>query len=821
MEALIQDLRYATKLLWKEKAFSATVLLTLALCVGANAAIFGVIRTVLLDPLPFDQPDRLVRVTNSYPNAGVERASNSGPDYFFRRERIGAFQEVAAYQYWGHTIGEEGAPSRVRSLRVTPSLFPLLGVRPLLGRTFTEDEDEPATAQKVILSHGYWQERFGGDPGAVGADLRVDGRPFTVVGVLPASFRFLGERDNQIYVPIPFEPVERTVERLHSNNYEMIARLAPGATAEQAVAEIGAMDAALVEEIPIPNARQVLEDAGYTVIVRDLKADLLRDVGPTLYMLWAGVIFVLLIGCANIANLMLTRASVRGRELATRISLGADRVRLARQLVTESLLMAVLGGALGLAVGGLGLQLLSTVGVQELPRGTQVGIDAGVVLFTLLLAATAGVLFGAVPVAHLFRADLNTVFRSESRGGTAGRRAVLVRNALVASQVAIALVLLVGAGLMFASFRAALRVDPGFEPEGVLTGYISLPDSRYEDGAARRTFADELLREVRAIPGVEVASVTSQLPFTDNASSSVVLPEGYVPEAGESFLSPLQTVVAPGYFQTMGIPVLSGRGFEVADDETSTQVMVIDQWLAERYWPGESPLGRRMFLGVPGGEEDQEAQMYTIVGVVGVIKQHDLTDESHAGAYYFVYPQQTRSFLTLAVRAAGAPTALVSPIREAVARIDPDLPFYQPETMEQRIDESLVSRRAPMVLLLAFAAVALFLATVGIYGVLAYTVTQRTREVGLRMALGGGPRRIFGMVVRQGVRVLAVGLGIGLVAALVGMRFIQGLLYGVGSADPLVLGGVVLLLAGAGLAACMVPARRAVRLDPMEALAEE
>ncbi|NIN72249.1 MAG: FtsX-like permease family protein [Gemmatimonadetes bacterium] len=822
METLLQDLKFGAKLLWKEKVLSLTVLLTLAVCIGANTAIFSVIHAVLLEPLPFSEPDRLVTVFNSYPNAGAERGSNSAPDFFYRRERVEAFEEVAAFQYWGHTVGEPGSTERARTMRVTPSFFPLLGVRPVIGRNFSEEEMDIGNEQRVILSYGFWQERYGGDRSILGQDLRVDGRPYTIVGVLPDDFDFLGVRESRFYVPIPFTPEQRTPEQLHNNNYEMIARLRPGATISQATQQIAALDAGLIDALLIPNARQILEDAGYHAQVHNLKDDLLRDVRPTFIMLWFGVAFVLLIGCLNIANLMLARSNVRMGELATRIALGADQARLSRQLLTEAVLIATLGGLLGLAVGTAGLRLIETMGVEDLPRGAQVAIDGTVVLFTFLLAAAAGIFFGAIPLLHIFRTDLNAVFRAESRTGTASRRAVLLRSALVTAQVAIAFVLLIGAGLMFASLRAALNVDPGFDPNSVLTGYISLPESRYPDDPEQLQFTDELLREVRALPSVTAASVTSMIPFGGGGSSTVILPEGYVPRAGESMLAPWRTTAGPGYFEAMQIPLLAGRYFDETDTEDGTQVIIIDRWLANRYFPDENPVGRRMLYGtVPGMEENEEDYLYTIIGVVGDIKQNDLTQSEHVGAYYFTYRQMPIGFLTLVARTEMQPMSLAPSVRHVVSGIDPDLPFHYPETMEQRIADSLVRRRTPMLLLAGFAAVALFLAAVGIYGVLAYSVTQRTREISIRMAIGSSPQRVFNMVVTQGLLVVGLGLVVGLAGSLFLVRLVRALLYGVQPTDPLVLAAVIVTLAACGFVACLLPARRATRIDPVIVLNAE
>jgi predicted permease len=823
MNTLIQDLKFAVKLLLKEKALSLTVLLTLAVCIGANVAIFSVVNRVMLAPLPFAEPDRLVRVFNSYPNAGAERASTSGPDFFFRRERVAAFEEVASYQSWAHTVGEPGSPEQIRSMRVTSSFFPILGVQPLRGRTFSEDEMEEGSEQVTVLDYGFWQERYGGDPNVLGQSLRINGRPYTIVGVLPEGFNFLGQQERRFYVPIPFDPEERTSERLHNNNYQQIARLAPGATIEQASEQISTLDDALIEEWPLPNARQLLEDAGYHVRIINLQDDLLRDIRPTFILLWGGVAFVLLIGCLNIANLMLARSHARMRELATRLAVGADRARLGRQLLTEAVLTAVVGGGLGLVVGAGGLRLLETLGVRDLPRGAQVGIDGTVVLFTLLIAVGAGILFGLIPLVHVFKSDLNSIFRSEGRTGSASRGAVMLRSALVTGQVALAFILLIGAGLMFASLRAVLNEDPGFEPESVITGYVSLPESRYPEEADRRQFIDELLRETSALPGVLSAGVTSAVPFGGSFSASVILPEGYVPSPGESLLSPFSTIAGPGYFETMRIPLVEGRYFDQRDTEEAGNVIIIDEWLARRYFPDESPLGRRMLWGTVPGAEDatDEENLWTIIGVVGQIKQNDLSTTEHVGAYYFTYAQRTPGFMTVVARTAVEPTGLTSSIRQTVSRIDPDLPFFYPQTMEERVEESLVSRRTPMLLLMIFAGVALFLAAIGIYGVLAYTVAQRTRELGIRMALGGAPQQVFGLVLTQGSKVVALGLVIGLALSLLMGRLIRALLFGVQPTEPVVLLGVAVILAAVGVGASLLPARRATRIDPMVALNAE
>ena len=822
METLLQDLRFGLKLLWKEKAFSTTVLLTLAVCIGANAAIFSVINTVLLKPLPFEESERLVSVFNSYPGAGAERASTGGADFFFRRESVDAFEEIANYQGWGNSVGEPGSTQRARTLRVTSTFLDLLRIQPALGRNFLWEEMEPGNHQQVILTHDFWQDYYQGDGEVLGRSLRVDETPFTVVGVLPADFNLPGTNESwDFLLPIPFPPRDRTVEGLHNNNYEQLARLAPGASIEQARSQIDALNERLTDESPIPDARQLLGDVGFHTQVHPLKDDMLREVRPYLFMLWAGVAFVLLIGCVNIANLMLARSNVRMRELATRLALGADRARLGKQLLTEAVLLGVLGGALGLFLGFAGLQLMGSLGVQELPRGSEISLDGTVLAFTLLLGLGAGLLFGSIPLVHVMRSDLNTVFRSESRSGTASRRSMLVRNGLVTGQVGIAFVLLIGAGLLLKSFREVLEIEPGFDPDGVVAGFVSLPEVRYPDLASQRSFTEGLLREVRALPGVEHASVTTMLPFSGNGSSSVILPEGYIPQAGESILSPFQNWVETDYFEALGIPLREGRAFDQQDNAGDQQVIIIDEWLANRYFPHESPVGKRMLWGsVPGMEEDQEENLFTIVGVVGSHRQNNLVESQFVGSYWFPLAQAQRSFLTLLVKTQGDALSLVDPTRETLAGVDPELAWFAVQTMRERIDESLMERRSPMLLLMIFAGVALFLAGVGIYGALAYSVTQRTREMGIRIAIGSSSKEVFSLVVGQGLKIVGIGLLVGGLGSVVLARLIQSLLYGVEPVDPSVLATVGALMGVTGLLACIRPAQRATRIDPVEALVE-
>ncbi len=818
METLLQDLKYGLKLLWKEKGFTVTALLTLAVCIGANSTIFSVINAVILRPLPYMDPGRIVMTFNSYPGVGVGgMGAVGGGDYFFRRDGIEAFAECGLFQNAGSTLGDENGTEQVASVNVTPSFLPMLGVEPAMGRHFTEEEMDPGNELKVILTHGFWQDRFSGDPTVLDQELRIDRRNYTIVGVLPEEFRLWTRSDIRFFLPIAFPEEARGLQSLHSNNFQMLARLAPGATIDQAISQLDVLNAALTEQSPIPNAVQILEDAGFHTQVHDLQQFLVRDIRDSFYMLWAGVFLVLLIGCVNIANLLFTRSNARMGELATRFALGADRKRLTRQLISESVLLSVIGGVLGIGVALLGLKLLTVLGADQVPRGAEIGLDGTVLLFTLMLAVGAGVLFGAIPLFRIFRLDLSSVFRQEGRTITGGKRASLLRNALVVFQVAVAFVLLIGASLLFSSFRQVLKIDPGFNPESILTGYLSLPGSSYGDAASRREFIDQLLTEVRALPGVTDAAVITGLPFTGSNSANVIMPEGYQPQPGESLLAPATMWAGPGYFQTMGIPLLEGRYFEEMDTEGTEQVIVIDEWLANRYWPDSSPVGQRMFTGVPGMEAD-ESMFWRVIGVVGEVKQNELTVEETVGAYYYTYRQAPRGFFSLTVKTAVEPASLTNAIRQTITDFDVELPFFGVETMEDLISDSLQSRRSPMLLLVIFAGVALFLAAIGIYGILAYSVNQRTRELGIMLALGSSAQRIFRNVILQGLGMIGIGLVLGVGGTFISVQFIRSQLYGISPVYPAAYVAVCAMLIVVALLACFVPAHRATRIDPVKTL---
>jgi len=833
---MVSDIRVGLRLLWKDKAFTLTALLTLALCIGANTALFSVVHNVLLRPLPVPESDRIVQMGNAYPGAGVGAAlgtSSGVPDYYDRLRETDVFEELAMYNGRNASIDQNGTPVRVRVTQATPSFFRLLRVGPALGRAFTEQDGEVGNDKKVILSYALWQSQFGGDPGVIGKELRIDSQPLTVIGVMPKGFYFLNPTV-MLWRPLAFTPQQKSDEQRHSNNYQNIGRLKPGASIQRARQQIDALNTRNLEKFPA--LKPLLINAGFHTTVVPLQETVVRDVKATLYLMWGGALFVLLIGCVNVANLSLVRSRARLKELATRLALGAGRRRVARQLIVESVLLTLVAAAAGLAIGYAALRLLGTLSIQELPRGEEIRLDGVVAAYTIATAAAIGFVLGLIPVASVLPANLTLVLREEGRAGTSGRGARTLRRGLVVAQVAFAFVLLVGAGLMFASFRQVLAVQPGFNPEGLLTASITLPRSRYADDQALIGFTNEALRRLRALPGVSAVGGTDTIPFGGNNSDSVILAEGYQMKPGESVISPSQVSVTPGYFEAMGVKLVRGRFFDGRDAPivaTATAVggravaprsIIVDETLAKRFWPTQDPIGRRMYF--PNDIKDLTAitpqtAFMTVVGIIGDIKLHDLTEgKKSVGAYYFSTDQDTSSGLTFAVKTAGDPLSLTSAVRNALGGLDRELPVFDIQTMDQRMDKSLVSRRSPVVLSLVFGGVALLLSAIGIYGVLAYLVTQRRREIGIRIALGSSARSIFELVLREGLFLILGGFVLGAVGALALRKSLESQLFGVSATDPLVLAGVTGLLAAVAVVACALPARRATRIDPIIALAE-
>jgi predicted permease len=835
---MFSDIRVGLRLLWRDKAFTVTAALTLAICIGANTALFSVVHSVLLRPLPVPESEQIVLMGNAYPGAGPAAAAggNSGvPDYYDRLRETDVFEEQALYNGANQSVDQNGTPLRIRVTRVTPSFFRLLRAAPALGRTFSEAEGEIGNEKKVVLSYALWQSQFGGDPAVVGKDIRMDGQPFSIIGVMPKGFYFLNP-NVLLWRPLAFTPQQKSDEQRHSNNFQHIGRLKPGASIQRAQLQIDALNARNLEKFP--QLKPLLINAGFHTTVDPLQETLVREIKPTLYLMWGGALFVLLIGCVNVANLVLVRSRARLKELATRLALGAGKGRIARQLVTESVILTMIAAVAGLAIGYAALQLLGTANIQELPRGEEIRLDGVVVAYTLAVAAAIGFVLGLIPVANVLPANLTIVLREEGRGGTAGRGARTLRRALVVAQVGFAFVLLIGAGLLFASFRQILAVQPGFNPDGILTAAVSLPRARYADDKALIGFTHEALQRLRALPGVTAAGATDTIPFGGNHSDSVIFAEGYQMKPGESVISPSAVDVSPGYFEAMGARLIRGRYFDQRDAAIDTTAaggaakangvlsIIVDETLAKRFWPSQDPIGRRMYKPTDVTQGDLTAitdktHFFTVVGVVADIKLHDLTEGAKStGAYYFPLDQDTSGGLVFAVKTAGDPLSLTSAVRGALNGLDRELPVFDTQTMDQRLEKSLVTRRSPVLLSLSFGVVALCLSAIGIYGVLAYLVTQRRREIGIRIALGSSARGIFDLVLREGLMLIGGGLVLGAAGAVVLRRSLESQLFGVSAADPLVLIAVTAVLAVVAVAACALPARRATRIDPIVALSE-
>jgi len=806
---MLQDIRFGLKLLWKQKAFSLAALLTLALCIGANTAVFTILQAVVLNGLPFPDADRLVTMYNLYPGVGVtDRGSNGVPDYLDRRKLTDVFEEVTLIGSSGYDVGPEGATRRIEGENVTPSYFRVLKARPLLGRTFTEDEAVQGKDHVAILTESLWDEMFARDPNVIGRDIRLSGVPYNIVGVMPNTYQALN-RDRKLWVPFAFTPEQTLEDARHSNNWGMIATLKPGATVAQARQRVDALNKANLDLFP--KYRELLESARFQTKVIGMKDEMVRDIKDTLYLLQAAVLGVLLIGCVNLANLTLVRTSARIKELAARFSLGAGRWRLSRQLLTESVAISVLGGLLGIGVALGGVRLLSWLGAEDLPRGGDIRIDGGALLFTMVMTLLTGLVFGSVPLLSLFKRDLNEVFRGNERMGTAGRHALSLRAALVVIQVSLAFTLLIGSGLLTRSFMRLMTVDPGFRAENVVAAQFSLPSNRYGDGAQRRNAVDALLEKARAIPGAKHVGVTTYLPFSGNNNSSVFVIDGRPLAPGELPPVPGWNTISSGYLQAMGIPLLAGRGFSDSDGPDSPRVILVDQFMARKYWPNDSPIGSKM-------REIEGKDTFTIVGVVGSVKTGDLAEQNPVGQVYFHYKQNAPGNMHVVLRGETDKTPLTNALRGALAQVAPEVALFDTKSMPERVETSLLNRRAAMALCLIFAGLALLLAAVGIYGVLAYSVAQRTREIGIRMALGANARDVLQMVLGQGAKVTGVGLVIGAAGAFLLTRVMASMLFEVKPHDPLVFLATGALLGAVALIASFIPSLRAVWIHPSEAL---
>jgi predicted permease len=821
MDAFLLDLKYGVRTLWRDKGFALTVLLTFSVCIAANTALFAIVNSVLLRPLPVDDANSILIMSNEYPKAGVTGTNNSSSgDYYDRLREMPVFESQAIFRSRDQTVELNGSPQRISGMLVTPSWFELLHVSPSLGRAFTREEGEVGSEQEVILSHGLWLQLYAGDRAALGRDLRISGRPFKIVGIMPPSFSFI-DPDVRLWMPLAFTAEEKTVH--HSNNWYHLGRLKPGATLQQAQAQVNALNTENLERFP--EFKEILINAGFHTIVKPLQDMLTAGVKKTLYLLLGGAFLVLLIGGLNIANLALARLALRRKELATRIALGAGRVQLMRQLLLENLGLGLLGGLGGIALGAGLLRTLNAIGLEHFPRAGEVHMDTTVVLVSLALSLAAGVLVGLFPIAGISNIGINDALHEDSRTGTTGKKSRSVRQLLVATQIGFAFALLMGAGLLLASFRLLSQVDAGFNSHGVVTASVALPRTRYPKPEVLRDFMNRALPAVRAIPGVSLAGATEVIPLGGDHNDSVILAEGYRMKPSESLISPLNMSVTPGYFEAMGITMVSGRSFDDRDNENAPRVVIVDERLAQHFWPDRNPLGRRMYMPSDAKDLlkiDEHTVWITVVGVARTLRYENL-DGSGApfGAYYFPNSQQPANGFTFALKTAADLGPVVQALRAEISRLDPDLAVFDIHSMSERIDLSLSSRRTSMLLANAFGGVALFLASLGIYGVLAYVVARRTREIGIRVALGSTRTGVLKLVLREGFQLVVLGLVLGVVGTMFLQKVVASEIYGIRPLDPLVLVSVMALLAIVALAACVVPARRAMRVDPMVALRYE
>jgi len=810
MDAFLRDVSYSLRRLRKSPAFTAIVILTLALGIGANTAIFSVVNTVLLRPLPYRAPEALVSIEHFYPSLNNMEAPVSARGFRDYRDKTQSFESVAVETGFGANLTGTGDPERVPGVRVSGDWFHVLGVGAQLGRVLGRDDDEPGHEHVVVLSHGLWTRLFAASPSAVGKTVELNGETYQVVGVMPQGFVSFNSRNADVFVPLALNPAQ--FNGGYTNEYlNSVARLKSGITLARAQGEMSTFAENLKKEFANQFAPK------WTLKVRTLDDLSSGRARPALLVLLGAVGLVLLIACANVANLLLARAAIRIKEVAIRSALGADRASLIRQLLTESVILALVGGVLGLVLAQWSVKSLVALNTN-LPRASEIGIDANVMVFTLLVSVFTGLLFGLAPALQTTVSNLQETLKDGSRSGAADFAGRNVRRALVVAEMALSLTLLIGAGLLIKSVGKLQGVDPGFDPRNVLTFNLALPAVKYPTDTVQILFANQLVPRLNSLTGVQSAGITSVLPFGGGWSTASFTIEGLVVPQGQNGPWGDIRTVSPKFFDAMRIPLKKGRVFTEQDIQNSPAVTVIDEQFVKKYFPNVDPIGKRITFGARRGSTD--STWITIVGVVGHAAHEGLDAEPRI-QYYFPASQSGMRFMSVVMRTTGNPLTLLPAAREAVHAIDRNLPVSNANTMEKLVEASVGQRKLSMILLGVFSAIAVLLASIGIYGVMSYSVTQRTRELGIRMALGAARSRVLALVVGQGMALAVSGVAIGLVAAFALTRFLSNQLYGVGATDPVTFTAVSALLIGIALLATLVPAMRATRVDPVVALRDE
>jgi predicted permease len=809
---MLSGIRIASRKLIKTPAFAATALTTLALCLGANLTIYAVVDAILVRSLPFSHPERLVTLINSYPGAGVDRSSASAPNYYDRRAALKSYTSIAVSQPDASIIGQAGSPNRVDDLRVSPEFFSTLGVPLAMGQSFTDAQMTYETDGEAVITDGFWHSEFAGDPKVLGRTFLCNGFPVSVVGVLPKGFSYLSSHA-EFYRPASTGLDERTPQNRHSNNWDMIGRLAPGVTLAAARAEMNGFNAKQIQDDPYA---QIIKGSGYHTDVRPLQEDHVREVKPMLLLLQSGGLLLLLIGGVNLANLLLIRASARTKELAVRKALGASPFHVAMDVLCETMLLSACGGLLGLLVGAAGIRLLALLGTDQLPLGSSIRLDGRVALASLAAAALVGVAL-AVPIIWFnARSKLLQGLQSEGRGGTPGRAAQSLRSIFIVAQVALAFVLLSGAGLLGLSLKKVMETPPGFRTDNILTGHISLPWKGYSDDKSHVAFIKRLLPALQVLPGVTGVAVNDGIPFTGSGNDSAVSVEGD-PQKGMAIRAHFLRSVTSDYWSIMGIPLLEGRLIDDWVSPRDRDVCVVDKAFAERYWPGASAIGHRLSRGPTFIEKES----VTVVGVVANVKERALSETAGHGVVYFNCANSGPNGFYVLVRTALPPSSLAPEVRKAILSLDPGLPLDDIHTMQSRIDDTLVVRRSPAVLAGIFSGVALLLAAIGTYGVLAYAVGQRKREIGVRMALGAQPNQVMSLFLTLGATLLGIGVALGIVGSWMAGRAMQKVLFGVDPLNPAVLAASTVVMVVVVFFATLLPSRRAAAINPIEALRDD